>query len=261
MSMVLEDSVTEVLRGDRASRPPADHAIAAALWEHLETRVRSAVAPTGSVRVGPTDLRATGGTPVESALAVRLRGALVTHLLALLTVGFPVTHPFADALAAWRAEGDSPDLVAYADSLDGDDLARVRTDVDAHGVTLVQRLGPVSPRWWPRTRVRTNLRLAEGRLCVVDTVDLVVGSTSGERATVALLDVTTSPHADTHGRLLRYHALCETLRTGVAPLRAVALSTATGETMVADVDRALLECAADELVAAVVRATSRMVHQ
>jgi hypothetical protein len=57
---------------------------------------------------------------------------------------------------------------------------------------------------------------------------------------VALLDVTTSTLDEGEERAMRYHALVQTLRTGVVPLRTSAFSTATGELWSCDVDGELL---------------------
>jgi hypothetical protein len=73
-----------------------------------------------------------------------------------------------------------------------------------------------------------------------DVVDLMVGTTRSERASVALLDVTTSTLGVGEERAMRYHALVQTLRTGVVPLRTSAFSTATGELWSSDVDDDLL---------------------
>jgi hypothetical protein len=50
-----------------------------------------------------------------------------------------------------------------------------------------------------------------------------------------LLDVTTAPLDEGAERVMRYHALVQTLRTSIVPLRTSMFSTATGELWSSDV--------------------------
>ena len=95
-------------------------------------------------------------------------------------------------------------------------------------------------------------RTLVGHLTLVDVVDLMVGVV-GPRASVALVDVTSSPlGADAEDRVA-YHALCQTLRTMHVPLASAILSTATGEILSRDVDAQLLERGASYVASAVSR--------
>ena len=69
-----------------------------------------------------------------------------------------------------------------------------------------------------------------------DVIDLMVGTTSSDVASVVLLDVTTSPLDEGAERVMRYHALVQTLRTSIVPLRTSIFSTATGELWSSDVN-------------------------
>ena len=90
-----------------------------------------------------------------------------------------------------------------------------------------------------------------------DRLDLVLGSSREAVASEALFDVTTSPLSSRSDAVLRYHALMETLRTGVVPLRVVALSTATGDRVQYEVDDALLARAVSELQTAIITEWNR----
>ncbi len=96
-------------------------------------------------------------------------------------------------------------------------------------------------RWLPRTSLRAHQRLAGGNVVLRDVIDLMVGSTASEEASVALLDVTTSPLSEGAERVMRYHALVQTLRTSTVPLRTSIFSSATGELWSLDVDEELLQ--------------------
>jgi hypothetical protein len=90
--------------------------------------------------------------------------------------------------------------------------------------------------------------LGGGNVQLNDVVDLVVGSTQSDHASVALVDVTTSPLGAGAERVMRYHALVQTLRACVVPLRTSMFSSATGELWSLDVDAELLMRAVGDLV-------------
>ena len=77
----------------------------------------------------------------------------------------------------------------------------------------------------------------------------MVGSTVSELASVALFDVTTSPLDAGAERTMRYHALLQTLKTSVVPLRTSIFSSATSELWTSDVDYELLSRSVDEVLA------------
>ena len=187
-------------------------------------------------------------TDIALSSHARVRGILVNQVLRLLSVGAVLTDPFDDALRAWRLEVGSGELLDFVDGLSGDDRARLATDVTAHAVTLTRSLGPVSPHWMAASAVRATQILCNGSVVLRDVVDLMVGTTVGDVASVALFDVTTSPLGEGAERAMRYHALVQTLRSGVVPLRTSAFSTATGEMWSLDVDAELLTRSAHEVL-------------
>ena len=171
----------------------------------------------------------------------------------LLVAQVHVDDAFADALSAWRAQRPGDALLAQVDGLDAEQTARLRSDVTAHATTLAAGIGPVPSGWAPRTAQRARVRLCGGALQLNDLVDLVVGSTRSERASVALVDVTTSPLAQGSERAMRFHALVQTLRSSVVPLRTSIFSSATGEVWTNDVDSELLHRGVDDLMDVVTR--------
>jgi hypothetical protein len=237
-------SVMDVLRGERSTRPPSNASAAAGLRAALEDGIYELLGPglrdepfvvrASSLRLGPLVF-----DPTSAPLA-QLRGILITQALRLLSAGVEVENVCAELLLAWRADVGRTKLTDYVDRLNGDELARLSTDLTAHWVTLKRSLGPLSSRWLPRTSLRAYQRLAGGNVVLRDIIDLMVGTTSGDVASVALLDVTTSPLGEGAERVLRYHALVQTLRTSIAPLRSSMFSTATGELWTTDVDDELL---------------------
>ena len=177
----------------------------------------------------------------------RMRGALLTQTLRLRMVQHASHDPFGDAVTAWRASEGASELVDYFDAIDDDERARLATDVAAHSVVLQHRIGDIPPQWRPRTAVRARVRLANGQVELRDHVDLAIGSISAGTGN-ALIDMTSSLLDDNIERALRFHALVESLRAGVAPRFVAALSTATGDLWRVVVDDELLQRAITELL-------------
>jgi len=185
---------------------------------------------------------------IQQASLSLFRGILVTQVLRLLSVGVEVTDPFSEALSAWRCEKSGSDLVRSFNQLDKEQVARLEADVNAHASTLKRSLGVVSATWMPRSCVRASQRFAGGHVLLFDVVDLMVGSTTSKFASVALFDVTTSPLDAGAERTMRFHALMQTLKTSVVPLRTSMFSSATGELWTSDVDYELLSRSVDEVL-------------
>ena len=233
----------DVLRGERSTRPAPDTSSAARVRVVLEESLAELLG--NDPRDEPITLRASSlrqeGPILESASPHGpVRGILVNQALRLLCAGVAVDDVYRDTLCAWRAEAGENYLTRYVDQLDGDDTARLRADVEAHWVTLKRSLGSLSNWWLPRTSLRAYQRLADGKVILRDMVDLMVGTTSSDVASVVILDVTTSPLDEGAERVMRYHALVQTLRTGIVPLRTSMFSTGTGELWSVDVDGELL---------------------
>jgi len=178
----------------------------------------------------------------------RMRGALITQLMRLIAIDFPINDLFADAVTAWRASEGASELVEVFAGLDDDEMARLATDVVAHGVVLQQRLGTPPSSWSPRTAVRSAIRLGGGGVILRDHIDLVIGSANGIGSGVALIDITTSTLDESMERALRFHAVVETLKTGLAPRFVATLSTATGQLWRFNVDNDLLHRGVSEIL-------------
>jgi hypothetical protein len=242
----------DVLRGERTKRPSANLSAAAGLRSTLEDGIYELLGPELSER--PLTVRASSlrdaplNVAASSSPLAAIRGTLITQALRLMSVGLEVDDAFSEALLAWRADVGTSQLTDVLEHLDDEERARLETDVTAHCVTLKRSLGPLSTRWMPRTSLRAYQRLAGGNVVLRDVIDLMVGTTTSDDASVALLDVTTSPLGEGAERIMRYHALVQTLRTGVSPLRTSMFSTATGELWSSDVDDEMLTRSAREVL-------------
>lgn len=224
-------TILDVLRGDPSARPATDETTPLALRARLE----SAVGPREEALI----VRAPRGEGGLAASAGRLRGILVHELVRLAAAGYDWRNPAVDALAAWRANGPRG-FVEDLKRFEPDERAALRADVEAHAVVLRRTLGSLPPSWMPRSALRSRVALAGGHLLLVDVVDLMAGIV-GAHASVALVDVTSSPlGADAEDRIA-YHALVQTLRTSRVPLASALVSTATGDVLSRFVDDDLLE--------------------
>ncbi len=249
--------VVDVVRGDRARRPRRDDDAAAGLRALLDDHVYRLWGPVRhpSVVVSSATIRHAGPMrEITDSTLSRARGVAVSLLFRLLVARVHVDDPFDTALDAWRGVRPNDELLERVEHLDADQSARLRADVVAHYDTLARCLGPVPSTWSPRTSQRARLSLGGGALQLHDVIDLVVGSVHTEDASVALVDVTTSPLGSGAERAMRFHALTQTLRTSVVPLRTSVFSSATGELWSRAVDVDLLIRAVDDVVAVLVSA-------
>jgi hypothetical protein len=248
-------SVVEALRGDRSRRPLIDIASAGGLRSLLEDGIFEIIGAKrldAALVVRASSLQQRFATTDLSMSSIgRIRGILIGQLLRLLSVGMSIDHAFDDAVVAWRSEGGANELVAAFDALDHDDRARLATDVEAHCVTLSRALGDIPSSWLPRSNVRASQRLAGGNVVLRDVVDLMIGTSTSEVASIALFDVTTSPLGEGAERSMRYHALVQTLRSSVMPLRTCTFSSATGEIWIRDVDYELLARSVEDVLSCI----------
>ncbi len=242
----------EVLRGDRAQRPRRDDTIAAGLRALIEDHVFEVLGPqrrdSALVVTSSTMRRSDSRLEMSDISLGRVRGVAISLLLRLVVAQVHVENPFEDAVRAWRGERPQDELLGVVEYLDADQRARLRADVEAHFATLTRCLGPIPSNWWPRTSLRARQMFGGGNVRLHDVVDLAVGSTHGDFASVALVDVTTSPLDAGAERVMRFHALVQTLRTSIVPLRTSMFSSATGELWSLDVDAEVLMRAMSDLV-------------
>ena len=250
-------TVIDSLRGERDRRPRANTTAAAGLRARLEEGIAALLG--GAPRESPVTVRASSlRAPVprhepHGAPLAQMRGVLVTYALRLISVGHCLDEIFDDSFSAWRCADPQSELMRAMDALSADERARLAADVSAHGVTLRRSLGALSGHWSPRTSLRAHQRLGGGNVVLRDVVDLMAGSTLSEASSVVLLDVTTATLDDADERIMRYHALVQTLRTSTVPLRTSIFSTATGELWHLDVDDELLARGVDDVLVAIER--------
>ena len=234
MLLMTSPTVTDRLRAARSGDAP----ISPEQRQQIRELVQALPGPCRTIY--PRDIDGVEG-PSGPSLAM-LRGALITQLVRLRSVGLHSTHAVRDAIDALESYDGEGDLVEFLRHLSADERARLHADLSSHSHVLAERLGRIPDGWRPRAAVRSAARV--GYLTLRDVNDLVVGTiTSG----LALVDVTTAELDERLERRMRYHALVETLRSGVAPTCVAGLSTATGDSAIYPVTVESLHIAVSEL--------------
>jgi hypothetical protein len=255
MTILLSSSPTSVidaLRGDRNERPLANTTSAGGLRAMLEDGIYEVLGknnPATPLIVRASSFRQnTNAIDLSLSAPSRIRGVLINQVLRLLCVGESIDNAFDDAVTAWRGDVGTNDLVERLERMDDDERARLATDVTAHAVTLTRAIGVLPSRWMPRSTVRATQRLAAGNVILRDVIDLMIGTNCNDNASVVLLDITTASLGENAERTMRFHALVETLRSSVVPLRTSCFSTATGDLWTLDVDHELLTRSVTEVL-------------
>ncbi|MEW6058994.1 MAG: PD-(D/E)XK nuclease family protein [Actinomycetota bacterium] len=106
----------------------------------------------------------------------------------------------------------------------------------------------------PSTEWNIRVELLGGALVLSGTLDLVIGASKGAdqgRATRLAIDLKTGRAWPEHAEDMRFYALLLSLRFGVPPYRVATLYLDSGEWQAEDVDRRVLERAADRVIEAV----------
>jgi hypothetical protein len=182
-----------------------------------------------------------------------------------------LAHKAVELEVAGREERDPHDLVeqaserlleddgfrTYWDGLDG--LRRDETLMDAAKTLELFRstmppLRRMRRELSPSTEWSVRAELLGGALVLSGTPDLILGGSSSlepGRATRLAIDFKTGRAWPEHAEDMRFYALVLALRFGVAPYRVATLYLDSGEWQSEDVERQMLEHAADRVIEAV----------
>lgn len=178
---------------------------------------------------------AAGGRAGDALPPALVRGRLLDALFRqVATTGVVGPDPVADAVAAGRAEDRCEG--SGLDDLDDADRQQVSDEVAAAAERLVADW-PVLPHGaGVRTQERVLVTLAGGRVVLSGRPDLAVGRPTLHRAGVLVVEAKSGSFRPAHLEELRFYALLETLRWGVAPFRAVVWCLGDGRIEAVDVD-------------------------
>ena len=242
------------LRVTGRARPEADPVLVADLRAHLGLDLATGdPGRDGPVVVtGPRLTRALTCAPhavpdavdgCEPTLALAC-GALIDVLFRQLVTTGSLGTGFDDGLDALSVDGRRTGLVGWIGALAPAERAELRSEVDRQVEGLRHRWPTLDPAWLPRTKECLRVPSAGGAFELVARVDLAVGRRVPDQASVALVDVTSGALRSAHAADRRFHALVETLRSGVPPFAVATYSTRTGELAVDPVTTHLLVMAA-----------------
>jgi hypothetical protein len=243
VAAVLErDGLLRRLRGDGVPRPVIDPGLAGGLRDWLEDGLVESVAalPTGTdvVRVNKESLNQVllceahlvAGRSASRVGTVELaRGTMVDALFRQWVTTGVIDDPWADALAAFEADGDRDGVISFVTELPAAHQRRLRAEVVEHAAHITQRWPVPSPAWLPRTQERLEVPLCGGRVVLAGVIDLVLGSPAQDRASVCLVELKSGARRIEHRPDLHFYALLEALRSGAPPFRIATYYSGTGE--------------------------------
>ncbi len=184
-------------------------------------------------------------------------GRLVHKAIELEVAGREDRDPHALASAAAERLNEDEAFSAYWSGLD--ELRQDETLMEAaKTIELFRSTMPPLRRLRrelsPSTEWNVRVELLGGALVLSGTMDLVIGAPAAAepgRATRLAIDLKTGKAWPEHAEDMRFYALLLTLRFGVPPYRVATLYLDSGEWQAEDVDRPMLDRAADRVVEAV----------
>jgi hypothetical protein len=248
--------VLRLLRGDPADRPASDPGVVEAARAHLGAAAAAwagtipdgvvvRVTKDSVVGVRRCELRhlfdlAIRLEPQKGAVAPALvRGRLLDALFRqVATTGTVGADPVADALAAGAADGE--DIAGDLAGLEEADRLQVCDEVAAAARRLVGTWPQLPTGAGLRTQERVLVSLAGGRVLLSGRPDLAVGRPGRHRTGVLIVEAKSGGFRPAHLEELRFYALLEALRWGVAPFRTAVWCLGDGRIEVLDVDADLV---------------------
>ncbi|MGD0880875.1 MAG: PD-(D/E)XK nuclease family protein [Acidimicrobiales bacterium] len=252
-------ALLERLRHTGRARPPADPTAAAELRSFVERGLAGmplTSSGSGSKAEPPLvvtkdrlsrglacashrSAREFGGRPFTRPLAC---GALVDVLFRqLVTVG-SIGEAMTDAMDGLALDDHQALLLSWIRELPRAELAELGAEVDRQADGLRTRWPALDPSWLPRTQEVLRVPLAGGRVELSARVDLAIGRTDEDVASVALVEVKSGARRPGHRADLHFYALVEALRSGNPPFAVAVYYARTGEL---DVEPVTLELLAD----------------
>jgi hypothetical protein len=235
-----------------------DPGLAGGLREWLEDGVSGAAGmlPPGAPPVIVDRWTLSGASRVGAEGVVTLplaRAALVRALFRQLVVTGRIGDPVVDATTALELDESAARIVEFVRCLPETDRTALHRSVAADAEVLVSRWGPIPSGWLPRTREHISIPLAGGRIILVGTIDLLLGTPPGARSSVCVVTVRSGTWRSGHRADLHFHGLLETIRSGAPPFRLATYYTGSGEIDTEDVPDAVLTAAVRRTIDGVVR--------
>lgn len=148
-----------------------------------------------------------------------------------------------------RLSGDDGALGRFLRGLTTVELAELRSDAMAFTTSFEECFPPLKSRWRPVIDGRLRVDLCDGRIVLSGRPDLTLGQAID--AGKVIIDFKTGSRSRHHVDDLRFYALLDTLKVGVAPRRLATLYLDSGQPVVETVTAGVLEAATERVVRSV----------
>ena len=177
-----------------------------------------------------------------------------------------VAHKAIELQVNWRGESEPARLVdeaiarltddehsrigAFLRTLSTVELAELRGEAAVFVTAFEECFPPIKARWRPVLDGSLRLSLCDGRIVLSGKPDLTLGTPSAGKV---IIDFKTGSPAIHHHDDLRFYALLDTLRLGVAPRRVATLYLDSGHPAAETVTTGVIEAAAERVARSIER--------
>lgn len=151
--------------------------------------------------------------------------------------------------AVSRLADDDGTLAQFLRTLSTVELAELRSEAVGFATAFEECFPPLRSRWRPVIDGRLRVDLCGGRIVLSGRPDLTLGRAVD--AGKVIIDFKTGSRSHHHVDDLRFYALLDTLKVGVAPRRLATLYLDSGQPMVETVTTGVLEAATERVVRSV----------
>ncbi|MDQ4134372.1 MAG: PD-(D/E)XK nuclease family protein [Actinomycetota bacterium] len=161
----------------------------------------------------------------DEAFAWNVRNGVgtVVHRAVELSVAAPADrHPLdlvGQAIESLAADDPRNAMRDYLQNAPESVLNELRAAANEAVVKFQECWPPLQRAWKPRAEMRIRAQLCDGRLELQGKVDLALGLPRGDEARELFVDLKTGRSYPSHLDDLRFYALVQLLRAGVAPFR------------------------------------------
>lgn len=246
-----QQSVIDLL-GRSADRPVPPDGLAAELLAELEEEIADVAGhldPADTVWISKHALTTihscealhVANTDSFSWTAASARG-IVAHKAIEVLINFrgePHPADLVDEAMSRMIEDDRSDVGRYLAGVDEFERAEVRALAVDRVAAFQETFPPLKAAWQPRTESKSRVELFDGRVVLSGKTDLTLGQ-PGEKV---IIDLKSGRAARTHREDLRFYALLDTIKLGLAPRKVATYYLETARTDPEDVTEGTLRAA------------------
>lgn len=251
----------ELLGVESTDRPVPDLSLAPALKERLNVALAHASEALGDwLGLGKYALSAVhscegryvaqGQETFEWKLS-NVRGQIVHRAIqasAFLDRHIPAAALVDQVIESLHRDDRTEDVSRFLRSLSPVELAIIKGEAADSLVKFASDWPPIDPSWSPRAESAAKVTLCNGGITLRAKYDLVFFQPRRDVSRVVIVDFKTGGRYQSYSDDLRFYALVETLRTGVAPFRVASYYVDDGTFAPETVTAEILEAAARRVV-------------